>query len=557
LGLFIEEAKDNLSVLEKGLLSIEAAGAEADSDLVNEIFRAVHSIKGGAGFFGLEKLKDLSHGMESLLNGMRNREIVATPSLINILLSSADTLNEMILDPKGSNDFDIAEHLVVLKGALAGDPSKNQEEAPFTLAAPGCPQSFVLSRNELESLFEKREFLYLAFFQPSDFKERTFPELLLGMTQTGILVGGKEVEKKESVEEPFAVLFATVLDPEMIGLLLEIPLERIWSVVPRGKNFCVEPLGGKAEAVVPQAEGAPAVSASIPRKELGEATAIVKQPLAESTLRVNVKALDRLMNLAGELVLTRNQMAQNVTAWNKQSIENTAQRLNLVTSDLQEAIMSTRMQPIGNVFNKFNRVVRDLCHELGKEIDLIIEGDDVDLDKTIIEAIGDPLTHLIRNAVDHGVEMPKERRQAGKDSTGTIKLSAFHEAGQVIIEIADDGNGIDARKVKEKARSLGILDAYQLEGMSEKELVKLIFHPGFSLAQKVTDISGRGVGMDVVHTNLTKIGGVIDIDTQLGKGTTFRIKLPLTLAIIPSLLIGVEDERYAIPQVNLVELVRV
>ena len=281
------------------------------------------------------------------------------------------------------------------------------------------------------------------------------------------------------------------------------------------------------------------------------------QSLAASTLRVNVKLLDTLMTMAGELVLTRNQLLQSVNSKDIAAVERISQRVDLITSELQEAIMSTRMQPIGNVFSKFNRVVRDLSRDLGKEINLVIEGEDVELDKTIIEAINDPLTHLIRNAVDHGMETRDQRKEAGKSETGLLKLSAYHAAGQVIIEIIDDGAGIDPERIKSKALENGMFERSELDSMSEKDLVQIILKPGFSTAEEVTDISGRGVGMDVVHTNLTKLGGIIDIDSEVGKGTTIRIKLPLTLAIIPSLLISAENERFAVPQVSLIELVRI
>jgi len=279
--------------------------------------------------------------------------------------------------------------------------------------------------------------------------------------------------------------------------------------------------------------------------------------VAENTLRVHVKLLDSLMTLAGELVLTRNQLLRAVASGDTLAIEATTQRVDLVTSELQEAIMSTRLQPLGTVFHKFQRVVRDLAKELGKETMLVIEGEEVELDKAVLEAIGDPLTHLVRNGIDHGIERPQVRQQAGKPKQATLKLSAWHEAGQVIIEVTDDGAGIDPHTIKDKALRMGLREHTQLDAMSDKELVKLIFLPGFSTAKQVTDMSGRGVGMDIVHTNLTKLGGTIEIESQVGRGTTFRIKLPLTLAIIPCLLVAVAGECYAVPQVNLVELIRV
>ncbi|MEM6605086.1 MAG: chemotaxis protein CheW, partial [Pseudomonadota bacterium] len=278
---------------------------------------------------------------------------------------------------------------------------------------------------------------------------------------------------------------------------------------------------------------------------------------AESKLRVSVKLLDQLMTLAGELVLTRNQMSLAVSSGDRSQSEHASQRLDQITSELQEAIVSTRMQPVGVVFTKFRRVVRDMSKQLGKKINLEIEGEDVELDKTIIEGLSDPLTHLVRNGVDHGIEDPAKRKAAGKVEEATLNLRAFHEAGQVIIEVADDGGGIDPEKVKAKALEKGLKDKAVLDAMSDAELVKLIFLPGFSTAGEVTDISGRGVGMDVVNTNLTQMGGVVDVTSAVGKGTTIRIKLPLTLAIIPSLIVGLSERRYAVPQVNVQELVRI
>jgi len=277
----------------------------------------------------------------------------------------------------------------------------------------------------------------------------------------------------------------------------------------------------------------------------------------DTSIRVTVSLLDQLMNLAGELVLSRNQLLQTITSGDVRNAEAVGQRIDLVTSELQEAIMLTRMQPIGNVFNKFPRVVRDLSKKLGKQIDLTIVGKDVELDKTIIESINDPLTHLVRNSVDHGIEPPEDRAKKGKDIRGLIVLKAYHAAGQVVIEISDDGKGLDGDMLAETAVKKGLITSDQAKVMSEKERINLILLPGFSTAKKVTDVSGRGVGMDVVKTNLDQLGGSIEIESEVGKGSTISIKLPLTLAIIPCQIVMTGGERYAIPQVNLEELLRI
>lgn len=278
--------------------------------------------------------------------------------------------------------------------------------------------------------------------------------------------------------------------------------------------------------------------------------------VADSSIRVDVDILDRLMNLVGELVLARNQLLQYAPAEADPAFIATSQHLNLVTTELQEGVMKTRMQPIGSIWSKFPRVVRDLSMAVGKKIRLEMEGKETELDKTLIEAIKDPLTHIVRNSCDHGIETPEKRIANGKDEEGVLLLRAFHEGGQVNIEIIDDGGGIDPERIKAKALEKGVITQEQSERMGDRELVNLIFAAGFSTAEKVTNVSGRGVGMDVVRTNIEKIGGTVDIQSRPGKGTTLKVKIPLTLAIIPALIINSGDGRYAIPQVNLLELVR-
>ncbi len=277
---------------------------------------------------------------------------------------------------------------------------------------------------------------------------------------------------------------------------------------------------------------------------------------ADSAIRVNVDQLDKLMNLVGELVLARNQIVQHCGPAQDHGLLAASQRLNLITTELQEGVMKTRMQPIGNIWAKFPRVVRDVAGELGKEVQLVMEGNQTELDRTIIEAIKDPLTHIVRNAIDHGIEGPAERRAAGKPDTGMLILRAFHEGGQVNIEIMDDGRGVNIVRVKQKAIERGLVSVEQAGRLSDREALNLIFLPGFSTAEKVTNVSGRGVGMDVVKTNIEKIGGAVDVVSDSGRGSTVKIKIPLTLAIIPALIVTSGGERFAIPQVSLLELVR-
>ncbi len=326
-----------------------------------------------------------------------------------------------------------------------------------------------------------------------------------------------------------------------------------------------QPDAAAAEAKLPTAPAAkephaPPVADTMPQTVAAPRTAASESshsPAADATIRVNVGILDRLMTLAGELVLSRNQLLQTLGSKDVAKLDSVSSRVDQVTTDLHETVMQARMQVVGTVFNRFPRVVRDLSAKLGKQCELKIEGAEVELDKSIIEAIGDPLTHLVRNAVDHGVESAQQRQAAGKPAKATVVLRAYHESGKVNISISDDGGGIDVAKVKQKAVDRGLLSPDQARAKSEREALGLIFRPGFSLAEKVTDVSGRGVGMDVVKTNIERVGGNVSVETEIGKGTTVQVRLPLTLAIIPCLIVHSSGNRYAIPQSSICELVRV
>ncbi|HEY8945816.1 MAG TPA: chemotaxis protein CheW, partial [Polyangiaceae bacterium] len=351
------------------------------------------------------------------------------------------------------------------------------------------------------------------------------------------------------------VLLASVA-PEAIERVSQRPDRR--SLQPGKPSMVLQP--APKSSTPPQVARAPSgqqAAADAPeRAAVQKASGEEARPNADPRIRVDVGLLDRLMNLVGELVLARNQLLQHATSSGDTGLVTTCQRLNFITSELQEGVMKTRMQPIDNVWNKFPRVVRDLAHACGKQVALEMDGRNTELDKTIIEAVSDPLTHLVRNAVDHGLETPAQRSAAGKSPNGTLRLRAFHEGGRVNIEIADDGRGIDIERVKKKAIERGLLTPERARAASQYELMNLIFAPGFSTAEQVTNVSGRGVGMDVVRSNIERIGGSVEVESKAGAGTAVRIKIPLTLAIIPALVVGAAGERFAIPQVNLVELVR-
>ena len=571
LHSYVEESLEHLANIENDLLAIEKAGADIDEDLVNSAFRAAHSIKGGAGFLGLNNIKNLAHKIENVMGLIRNREIAPNPEIINILLLAFDKLRDLISNVGQSDEIDISEHTVALTELTTASltPEARQSVSKMVdICLPDGKSVFTLPEFDISRARKGGKFIYLIeydFIHDVHRKGKTPLDILKEMQKSGIILESKvDISAVGLLEDdppanslPFLVLFASIIEPDMVDGLINIDESRIHTlregmvVADTGK---AEPAEGTepARGLVKKAEPDPKSQQEEPVPGLE-----IKPSQPETSLRVHVSLLDSLMTLAGELVLSRNQLLQGISSRDEHSLEVAGQRIDLITSELQEAIMLTRMQPIEKIFSKFPRVVRDLARDLGKEIELTVEGKEVELDKTIIEGLGDPLTHLVRNAVDHGIETPDVRRKAGKQPAGQILLRAYHEAGQVNIEITDDGRGLDGDKLASSAIAKGLITKEQAGMMSAKEKITLIFLPGFSTAEKVTDVSGRGVGMDVVKTNLDRLGGVIDIDSQPGEGTTIRIKLPLTLAIIPSQIVSVGVQRYAIPQVNLDELLRI
>lgn len=594
LNLYAGESLEHLADIENDLLAMEEAGADIDEEVVNKVFRAAHSIKGGAGFMGLDNIKELGHKMENILGMIRNREMVPTPEIVNSLLLASDALRNLINNVRSSNEMDISEQLDALTSVTSNELPEEKKETLNKMVDISLPRGetiFSVAEYDIEQARKGGRFIYLVEYDlihSVHEKDKTPLDVITNMEKSGMIVESKvDIKAVGTLDDenitnriPFLVLFATILEPDMIHALFDVEEDCIYELTedlvirPVRESIKEEPVGfSEPDIALAIEEGPPEEPVTTPEEseEITESLQPTEKTppeekrdpagtgasLTDTNIRVQVSLLDSLMNLAGELVLGRNQLLQAINLRESHNIEAAGQRLDHITSELQEVIMLTRMQPIGNVFSKFPRVVRDLARNLGKQVQLDLEGKNVELDKTIIEAISDPLTHLVRNSVDHGIEGPDVRRKAGKVEMGKITLKAYHEAGQVNIEIIDDGKGMDGDKIARVAASKGLITKDQARVMSEKEKVALIFLPGLSTAEKVTDVSGRGVGMDVVKTNLNKLGGVVDIDSRLGVGTTIRIKLPLTLAIIPSQIISVGGERYAIPQVNLEELLRI
>ena len=523
---FLVESNENLDRYDSELVKLESEpGSQA---LLSSIFRSIHSIKGACGFLGFQKLEKLAHAGENLLSKLRDGQLTLTPEIGSALLLTGDSIRQMLAaigatGADGDEEFlELIERLKTLQEGAVPAPAKAASKAePASVAkkATAPPQ-------KSEPTIPKPDPEKAAAHEPSPPAETAAQaRKKKHQPQTGKL-GGTLVERQHLKAEDLA----RGLEAQETG-----------DARPIGEILV-------SLGVV----SAPEVSTALRMLEEQRAKASAQ----DSTIRVHVNLLDKLMNLVGELVLARNQILQFAGQQEDTAFVGTLQRLNLVTTELRESVMKTRMQPISRLFDKVPRVVRDVSMACGKQVRVETEGKETELDRTLLEAMNDPLTHLVRNAIDHGIESPDKRVAVGKSAEGLLRLRALHEGGQVTIEITDDGAGIDLERIRKKAVDRGIVSAELAARMGPQEALNLIMLPGVSTAEKVTNVSGRGVGMDVVKTNIEHVGGSIEIQTQLGQGTTFRIKLPLTLAIVPALIVRCAGRRFAIPQVNLVELVR-
>lgn len=537
LDEFLAESRDHLEQVERDFMAMQENPQQADSDSIHRIFRAVHTVKGSSGFFGLTRIGALAHAMESLLDLVRSGTQTMDRMRLDALLAGVDALNALLADVHNSNGMKTQEIERQIQKLASGDSKENTQAntppAPLSLqggkialtpeiksAVPAGHHLFQLSYNlqEMETNRSIGPVSLIEYLQ----KMGTVLDGVLESVDTGLY---------------YHLLFATVLEREFLlgsihaedSAIVELQLKE-----PKYKsvNTGIAPI-------------------AIPKSETTKAGEV---PKSEAFLKVRVDVLDRLMSLAGELVLVRNQQLMLADDFEGPA-RSTLQQLDVVTNELQESIMRTRMQPIGSVFSRFHRVAREIGQKLGKEIQVLISGSDVELDKNILEALVDPLTHMVRNSCDHGIEAPADRKALGKAAIGSIRLEAFHEGGQIHILVADDGHGIASDAVRHKALEKGLRTEEEIQAMSEQEVLNLVFLPGFSTAQKVTDMSGRGVGMDVVKTTIEKSGGVVELQSKEGEGSTFRLRLPLTMAIIPSMIVESNGQRLAIPQISLEELV--
>ncbi len=536
---FLIEAFEMNEQLDQDLVELEHN--PEDLDLLNRIFRVAHTIKGSSSFLNLNILTHLTHNMEDVLNRARKGEIKITPDIMDVVLRSIDLMKTLLVtirdtgsDTNNGKENEIEEAVKQLQAIT----SQNLEGAKETSGTKETPQKEVKEEAKEENKENKAK-APTAENSASDNPLADEPDL------------------------DYANMSAEEVEAEIERLLnkrQEADKERRAQKKQEAKQevtLTKEP----PKTETPKAPKTETKAKAKADTEENKALSIG----VEQTVRVDVRRLDHLMNLIGELVLGKNRLIRIYSDVEErydgekflEELNQVVSSISAVTTDLQLAVMKTRMQPVGKVFNKFPRMVRDLSRELGKSIELIIEGEETELDKSIVEEIGDPLIHIIRNSCDHGIEPLEERRRLNKPETGKVQLSAYNEGNHIVIKISDDGKGLDPVMLKEKAIEKGVISERDAEGMSDREAFNLIFKPGFSTAKVVSNVSGRGVGMDVVKTNIEKLNGIIEIDSEVGVGTTQKLKIPLTLAIIQALLVGVQEEYYAIPLSSVLETVRI
>ncbi len=507
LSEFLTETSESLSELDGEIVRLEQN--PNDRGLLGNIFRLVHTIKGTCGFLGLPRLESVAHAGENILGKFRDGELEVTPDAVTLILACLDQIRVLLdaleqseQEPEGDDSELIKRLNHAAEGGLSDAPAA--PVAPEAAPEPAAPEAEA-SSGEVERAGPTLDDLEAAFLAAKG------PEELAAEAEAAAAAEIQAMAEATDAEAPAAEMVETK----------------------------------PAEAALPPSSAA---------EPAGDGSK--KESVANQTIRVNVTVLEDLMTMVSELVLTRNQLLQILRNRNESEFAAPLQRLNQVVSELQEGVMATRMQPIGNAWAKLPRIIRDLGNELDKKIDLVMKGAETELDRQVLELIKDPLTHMVRNSADHGLEVTADRRKAGKPETGTVTLNAYHEGGHIIIEISDDGKGLNTEAIKRKSIENGIASEADLEVLSEQQIHQYIFKPGFSTAAKVTAVSGRGVGMDVVRTNIEKISGTVELTSVEGKGTKFVIKIPLTLAIVSALIVEAGSERFAIPQLSVVELVR-
>ncbi|WP_233077995.1 chemotaxis protein CheA [Rheinheimera soli] len=597
---FLVEAGEILELLQEQLVELE--NNPDDANLLNAIFRGFHTVKGGAGFLSLTELVDACHGAENVFDILRTGKRRVTAELMDVILQALDAVNAMFADVQNREPLTPADPAIIEALHRLSMPESEDEQAPHAVASEPEPEAEIsmeefdavvefatapavesssideISDDEFESLLDELHGAGApgrdtsANLPPPAVKETAseditddeFEAILDQLHGQGSFIPGeaaaaaavaKPVEKAPAkpAEKARAASGDDISDDEFESLLDELhgkgkaPV----AVTPAPAPVAKAPEPVKAAAAAAP-KPAPAPVAAAPKDPDADPKAAANQP--ETTVRVDTKRLDQIMNMVGELVLVRNRLVSLSGSAQNEEMSKAIANLDVVTADLQGAVMKTRMQPIKKVFGRFPRVVRDLARSLQKDINLVLEGEETDLDKNLVEALADPLVHLVRNSVDHGIEMPDVRVKAGKPRTGLVRLAASQAGDHILLTITDDGAGMDPEKLKAIAIKRGVLEPDAAARMSDTEAFNLIFAPGFSTKEQISDISGRGVGMDVVKTKITQLNGTVHINSKLGQGTLLEIKVPLTLAILPTLMVIVGEQTFALPLATVNEI---
>jgi len=578
LSMFLEESREHLQKLNEALLDLESS--PDNKSILDEIFRSAHTLKGMSATMGFSRIAELTHDMENILHKLRNDEIKTSPGIVDLLFKCVDALDSMVTDIAngGSGGLAINDLLAELKaGGLSASPeAPGSGSATDTLAEEsGAARSQAAVVTTVEFNEYEKNLIKQAVdqgFQCYHLVVNIDPRCIMksarafmvfkNMEEIGEIV--KSIPSVQDIEEEkFETSFDLIVisrEPEETlrkGLvsITEVTEPEIKLITGAFKSLQGTALQetaaleteGNREEVAATGEPVKTVTDVRPDDRQNIHSPVVSKPRKSQTVRVDAARLDSLMNLVGELVINKTRLEQIGRSFQLPELSETLEQMDRITSDLQNVVMRVRMVPIDNVFSRFPRMVRDLARDLGKEIDLIIEGKETELDRTVIDEIGDPLVHLLRNSIDHGIEEPAVRVAAGKKEHGTVVLSARHEGNNVVIEVEDDGRGLDLDKIKHKAVEKGLILSEEADELDQSSLLRLILLPGFSTAEKVTDLSGRGVGLDAVKNKIESLSGSLHVESTPGTGTKFKIQLPLTLAIIQALLVLIEKETYAIP----------
>ena len=568
MEMFLEESREHLQSLNDGLLGLE--NDPEDLSILNDIFRNAHTIKGMSATMGYTKIAELTHDTENVLDLLRKEQLKVSEDIVDTLFKCVDSLEQMVesIGEGGPEDVvDVTEIAAKLSALVKG------ESAPAAAAAaPAAPAAEAPAAPSIEyddtdkdvinqALGSGMRVLHInvALTESCVLKSARSYMVMNALDQLGDVMKSippAEDLEQEKFEHSFDVVFVTDAEPstveETLMAISEVDKVVITDVAEelKAQEAAAKAPAAPAPAAAPAAAPAPAPAAAKPapaKKAAPAKGAERKAPKGSQSVRVDIEKLDNLLNLVGELVINKVRLEQIGITHRLAELTETLEQMDRVTTDLQTVVMKVRMVPVGQVFNRFPRMVRDLAKELNKEINLTIEGEETELDRTVIDEIGDPLMHLLRNSLDHGVEHPDDREAKGKPRSGEVALIARHEGNNVVIMVTDDGKGIDADAIRRKAVEKGMVSQEEADSLNDADAVRLIFLPGFSTAETITDVSGRGVGMDVVRSKIETLGGHVDVETKVDEGSVFKIKLPLTLAIIQALLVKVQEEMYAIP----------